>query len=313
VAAVRADAYVGVIDSGAGFFPFQRRGEKRGEPIGGGRSNYHGVIADPDLDWDARRLVVGCGLRAWEFDHLLAAQPQFRGYVDRVGGSPYMDLSGGFEAYARRRGEDGSRVIKRLRQQERRIEREVGALRFEAHASDPEVLRLMMRWKSQQYRATGSEDRFAVRWNVELLERIHSHQTDRFAGLLPALYAEDRVIAVAMCMRAASTVHYWFPAYDQSLASFSPGMLLLLRLAESSADLGIDLLDLGKGAAPYKERLATGAIEITEGAVVTGHAAAALRGLQLGVVKRVQGSALDAPARMLARTVRSIRGLRRGG
>lgn len=307
VAQVRDDAYVGVLSDGKGargFFPFQRMRRGLGGPVGGERSNYQGVIATRDMEWDARTLISGCGLKIWDFHQVPTCQHQFRPFHGRIEESPCMDLAGGFEAYARRRGEDGSRVLRRLRQQVRRAERELGPLRFMPHVDDPTTLHLMMRWKSRQYRMTQSEDRFAIPWNVKLLEGIHAWQTPGFSGLLPALYVEDRVIAVAMCLRSHGTVHYWFPAYDRELASYSPGMLLLLGLAECAQEIGIDYVDLGWGRTPYKDRLATGGVPVAEGAVAVPSVAATIRAARNGSEHLIRNSPLHRPARAVRRVLR---------
>lgn len=307
VAEVRGDAYVAVLaEAGttSGFFPFQRARRHVGEPVGGQRSNYQGVVAEPELEWTARALLQRCGLKIWDFHQVLAEQDQLARFGRSVGESPGMDLAGGFEMYARRRGEAGSRVLKRLRQQTRRAERDLGPLRFVPHAADISALHLMMRWKSHQYRLTQTEDRFAIPWNVKLLEVIHGWQSPGFAGMLPTLYAGDRVIAIAMCIRSHRTAHYWFPAYDRELANYSPGMLLLLQLAEKAEEIGLDYVDLGWGRTPYKDRLATGGIVIAEGMVTLPSATATLRGLRTSFERAVRRSPLRRPARAVLHAVR---------
>ena len=307
VAAVRSDSYVAILETGGkvgGYFPFQRRWPGIGGPIGGDRSNYHGVIADPGLYWDAEALLRGCDLRVWKYHHLVTSQRQFEHFHAKQDESPFLDLSDGFSAYAEVRERSGSQVIRRLRQQARRIERAVGPLRFEHHTGDVELLHLMMRWKSRQYRATGNVDRFAISWNVGLLEQIHAAQGPQFAGMLPVLYAGNDVVAIAMCLRSRHVLHYWFPAYRADLTSFSPGMLLLLALAERAEMLGIRTLDLGKGHAPYKERLATGGVALAEGEASVPSLVSHLSTARRAIKARVRTSPLGGPARAALQIVR---------
>lgn len=307
VAAVRSDVQVGVIEcDGAvsGFFPFQRGRLPVAMPVGGDRSNYHGVIADGACAWTADALLRGCGLRAWDFHHLIVGQRQFAPFHARFQESPILDLSDGFEVYAQRREGGGSRVIRKLRQQERRMERELGSLRLEPHVPAIEALRTMMRWKSHQYRDTGKEDRFASRWNVDLLERVHACQAPGFAGMLPVLYAGDELVAVAMCLRSRHVLHYWFPAYRTDLASFSPGMLLLLKLAEKAQSLGLSTIDLGKGRAPYKDRLASDAIVVAEGTAAVPSLFSCVKSARNTIAARIRESRLETPVRAVARRLR---------
>lgn len=271
VAAVRDDAYVGILETDGevgGYFPFQRSRLPAGIPIGGDRSNCQAVIADPNLDWEPQQIIRGCGLKVWDFHHLVASQPQWAPYYAKIGSAPYLNLSEGFDGYAARLERTGSKVIPRLREKRRRIEREVGQLRLEAQSGDPKVLRTLLEWKSQQLRETGNVDRFALRWNTALLERVHTCATPGFQGMLSALYAGDQIAAVAMCLRSYDVCYWWFPTYNRKLSKFSPGLLLLLKLAESSASLGLRVIDLGKGEALYKHRLATSTVELAQGSVV---------------------------------------------
>lgn len=311
VAAARSDAYVAILEQNgavAGFFAYQRGRRAVGGPVGGERSNYQGVIAPPALRWDVGRLLRGCGLRIWDFDHLLTTQPQFRRFYHQLDESPYMDLADGFDAYAAAKAGDGSKVVARVRQQRRRLQRAAGPLRYERHESSIDVLRTMMRWKSEQHRATDSEDRFAIDWNVELMDRIHAQQGPGFRGRLPALYGGDTLLAVAMNLSSHGVYHYWFPTYNKEFSSYSPGMVLLLEIAQEAQDAGIHTLDLGKGTAPYKERLASGVIPVAQGSATVPSTVAALRAGRRAAERAVRGSALEGTARAALRTGRRLAG-----
>jgi len=271
VAAVRDDVHVALLeDAGSpiGFFPFQRsRGLLGvGDPVGGGRSNAHGMVVAPDAEWSAPGLIRSCGLRVWRFHHLLAQQQPFAAFHETVMRSPYMDLSEGFDAYAASRRDAGSNVLSQAGRKARKMEREVGPLRFEPQTGSA-PLRDLMRWKSEQYRRTGQSDRFASRWNVELLQRIHATRAPEFAGMLSALWAGDRLAAVHMGMRSRDIWHYWFPTYDPELSPYSPGLVMLAKMAEAGPGMGIRTIDLGLGEAVYKERFMSGAAPLARGAV----------------------------------------------
>ena len=114
VAAVRDDVFVAVLQQqgeAVGYFPLPARPLRIGKPVGGVVSDYQGVIVADDLPCDPATLVRACGLRAWDFDHLIAAQPNSRPY-DRIQTcSPIMDFSQGYEAYlAERRAAGGDKI-----------------------------------------------------------------------------------------------------------------------------------------------------------------------------------------------------------
>src|SRR5206468_8319754 len=110
--------------------------------------------------------------------------------------------SGGLDGYLADRRAAGSDVVARTEQQARRLERALGPLHFEAESADGELLALLMRWKSAQYRASGQVDRFAADWNVRLLRTIHANSGPGFAGTLSTLRAGGRVAALAFGMRS---------------------------------------------------------------------------------------------------------------
>jgi CelD/BcsL family acetyltransferase involved in cellulose biosynthesis len=219
-----------------------------------------------------------------------------------------IDASSGFDGYLETLRARGDGVAARTDQQVRRIEREAGPVSFEAHSPDPALLSLLLRWKSAQYRATGHVDQFAIPWNVALVKRLHDTSTPGFAGTLSVLRAGDRVAALAFGLRSNATWHYWFPAYDPDFATYSPGMILLLRMVEAVSSCG-GTIDLGKGAEPYKTRFATGANEIAEGRVVPSRSLAAAARLRTGAIEAASRTPLARPLRRARRELR----LRAGG
>jgi CelD/BcsL family acetyltransferase involved in cellulose biosynthesis len=270
VAAVRDDVEVAVLEDRAGpvgFFPFQRRPRGIGQPVGGLHSDFQGVIAPPDLRWDPRALLRACGLRAFRFHHLLAEQEPFRPHHWNQTTSPYVDLSAGFEAYRAARRRAGSREIEQILYKCRKAERRLGPLRLELQSSDGATLDTLLRWKSQQLRATGQYDHLQRPWVRPMLERIRAARGEGFAGVLSALWLGDRLVAVHLGMRSRTVLHWWLPAYDRALAAFSPGQISFLEIARAAAGIGIRRVDLGKGDEAYKARLMSGAIAIAEGAV----------------------------------------------
>jgi CelD/BcsL family acetyltransferase involved in cellulose biosynthesis len=270
VAAVRDDVELGLIQQAgnlAAILPFQRRQGSVGTPVGGVVSDYQGLIAPRGFVCDPLDLIKGCRLACWNFDRLLASQPFFEAYHDFCEESAIIDLSRGFETYAAQRRAAGSEQIKKCANLLRRLQRDSGPLRFVVHSPDPRTLAQVLAWKSRQYVESGWRDLFALRWGRALAERIQAAQTETFAGLLSLLYAGDTLIAGHLGMRSATIWHYWFPAFNRDYARYSPGLLLLLKMAQHSPDLGLTTIDLGTGMSLYKQRLMTGSIRVAEGSV----------------------------------------------
>lgn len=275
VATVRPDCWTAIVEDGGGlrgFFPFQRR-RRVGRPIAGGLSDCQAVVAAPGWDFDARALIRAAGLAVYDFTHMRAGQRAFVPFHRTVSTSPVIDLAeGGFDAYAQERRAAGRNVVTQTMSHARRLERQLGPLRFAMHDPDPRSLELLIAWKRQQYRQDrwgGALDVFSHPWAVELLERLHSVQSAGFAGVLSTLSAGDRMIAAHMGMRSSSVLHYWFPAYDDSYSKLAPGRILLLEMIRAAPAAGIRAIELGAGDEGYKDRFANDAIPVATGFVGT--------------------------------------------
>jgi len=92
-------------------------------------------------------------------------------------------------------------------------------------------------------------------------------------------------------------------------AKYSPGGILLLKLAEHAANAGIPVLDLGKGDEPYKASFMTGVVQLAEGAVHTESWPAALWRARRRSETWLRSSAALAPLRQGLRAYRHLRTL----
>jgi CelD/BcsL family acetyltransferase involved in cellulose biosynthesis len=309
VADVREDVHVGVLEregQPVGFFPFQRGRFGLGSPVGSMLSDYHGAIVESGVRWDAGELVDACGLKTWEFDHLIASQEPFAPFHRLGHSSPVMDLSCGIEAYLHSRESAGVREISAVARKRRKLEREHGEVRFAQHVADGGALDTLMRWKSDQYQRTGAADHLSEDWVREVLRLAHMRQTPAFAGMLSALYVEDRMVAAHFGMRSTSVWHYWYPAYDPEFGAYSPGLVLLLDMARSAPSLGIRTIDLGKGDARYKRALASRSVAVAEGAIARRSLAAAAWRLRHDARAVARRTAMGPRLRRLVRGLRLL-------
>ncbi len=263
---------IGVIEEGSGivgFFPFERTADGRGRPVGTILSDYHGTIASPHIELDPKRLLNACGVSTWHFDHLPVAQTAFRPFHESVEGSPIIDLSSGYEAYVAARRALGSKALPNAAMKERRLARDHGPVRIELLSRNRSALDSVLAWKSRQYLETGGEDLFQREWFRRTVDMAFDADDPDFSGALSLLYAGDELVAGHFGLRRHGVWHYWFPAYDKTLAYYSPGAILLLRMAEAAAAGGTTMIDLGKGQQPYKRQLMSAEIMIASGQVET--------------------------------------------
>jgi CelD/BcsL family acetyltransferase involved in cellulose biosynthesis len=265
-AAARRDVRIAVLEENhriVGFFPHQQRWGM-GLPAGGRLSDHHGVIAAPGVRIDWSELLRRSRLSYWQFDHLTASQHP--GCEVQHATSPGLDLSGGFAAYQERRNQ-ASTVLSKLQRAGRKLARDLGPLRFEADCRDDAVFRHVLSMKSQQCRRTGALDFFSWDWTRTLVEQIRATDTEAFGGRVSALYAGQTLVAAHFGMRSRRVWHWWFPVYSHAYAPYSPGLLMLMNVAEFAAAQGHTLLDLGKGDEAYKSRFADCGAPLLEGVV----------------------------------------------
>jgi CelD/BcsL family acetyltransferase involved in cellulose biosynthesis len=312
VASVKPNVEIAVIEDGGrivAFFPFERIFRSLGEPVGGLLSDYHGLVSAGGLNADFARLDLlrACKLIAWDFSRLPASQSRFHGQTHAMIASPQIELPDGYPAYAERKRACGSNLIDRSAYLARRLGREIGPLRYVAHETDRRILDHILSWKSAQYERTGKPDIFRASWTRALVSAIHDAQTEGFAGVLSTLYAGDQLIAGHFGMRSRDSWHYWLPSYNRDFSKYSPGLILILKMAESAAQFGVRMIDLGAGMSQHKARLATGSVMLSAGSIELSTWRSMRRNVQRNIVAGVLNTPLEAPARAIVRSWRALK------
>ena len=310
VASARDDVRIAVIEdkgSIAGFFPFQVDRNGFGKPVGAGMCDYQGIICSPGFECDAVDLLRACGLVAWDFDHLVVSQRCFSKFQHRTQASPLIDLSRGFAAYKQERSAAGSDLFKEIARKARRLEREAGELRFVINDTSDAVFRRVFSWKSAQLARWKVDDLASQQWASNTLNVIRAASTPSFAGLLSVLYAGDTPIAGQFGMRSETVWHWWFTAYTPEYHNYSPGSILLSKIAEAASSMGIRKIDLGKGQALYKDRFKNDEVLIAEGSVERGSFLKLKRKVRRGVRMMIENTVLEQPARELILALRRAR------
>jgi CelD/BcsL family acetyltransferase involved in cellulose biosynthesis len=135
----------------------------------------------------------------------------------------------------------------------RKVQREIGTLRFVVHDGNPAVFEQCVRWKSAQYVATGFKDLFADKRNVELFREL----LRRDLLTISALYAGERLGAVHLGVIFEGRFYSWVPVYDPQLHQYALGRLLLEEILAYSYRAGHAQFDFSVGGEPYKFCYAT--------------------------------------------------------
>jgi CelD/BcsL family acetyltransferase involved in cellulose biosynthesis len=298
LAAVCPNIEVAVLKEGhetVGFFAFQRRKGNVGRPIGGPLSDYHGLVLKSEVEIDVEQLFRRCALKAWHFDHLVAEQIAFRRHHWSQASSPYISTSQGFQQYQENRRTAGSQVVARTYQKKRKLEREVGEVRFELENRDSIVLDSLISWKAAQYHESVLYDMFAPQWTRDLFRTLLTSGNPALRGAMSAMYVNDELAAVFFMLRSHRVAHAWCTAYRRDLAKYSPGYQLLLETIRGATTAGIDRIDLGRGTERYKQSFMTDSVPIAEGSVDLRATTRALRRIWHFTHKWVGDSSLRKP------------------
>jgi CelD/BcsL family acetyltransferase involved in cellulose biosynthesis len=264
---VRPDTRVAVLagrETITGFFPFERRRFGVGVPVGGWLSLSQGLVHAEGASWDARKLLSGCRLAAWEFDCLITDQKPFQPYHAGQVPVPVIDLSQGFGAYYAGLQARSPRFCRELDRKMRKFGREVGEVRIAPDSRAAGLLRMLMTWKSGQYRRTGHVDSFERPWVAGLLHDLLGIRSDHMTGMLSVLYAGDQPAAAQFGLRAGNIFHGWYTAYDPRFSRYSPGLIMVKMMAEEFA-AGIDMIYMGRGSSGYKDAIKSRDVYVAEG------------------------------------------------
>lgn len=279
VAGVRDDVQIALMESNGqlqGVFPFQNGPRGLLRNVCGRLSEFHTPVIRPGFTPDMPELLRACGRSWWQFDHLPASESALAEHFWGTTNSPFIDLSNGFDSYVQERKSAGSSMTNALRKK-RKLEREVGPLRFEYHTTSDAAFQQLVAWKDDQQRRTGRLRVFQYDWLLQLLRNLKGDHAANDVGIFSTLYAGDKLAAVHLGLRNESVIHLWFPAYAPELEDYSPGLILLLQLAQEAAARGVVRLDLGRGTERYKTNFKSGDLVIAEGAIDLRPVASRLR------------------------------------
>jgi len=279
-------------------------------PVGWPGADFQGPVVAPGTLVEPRDLLVD-GVRRLEFDHWLLPSPGVEPWVETVAASPYVEVAGGLDGYLSRASKSGRDNMSQARRRAARAERELGPVRFTAQSKDAEALDWLVDRKREQYAATGARDHFAPAHRRALLTLLLDTHEPGCEGALSTLHFGDTLVAAHFGIRSQRVLHWWFPVYDPSFATFAPGWILLRELTLAAPGLGLERIDLGRGDDEYKRRARTGHVEVAAGVVTRNATARKAQRARRLAVDAAKGSPL---APLLRRAVRvQRRRVARGG
>ncbi|MFF0816093.1 GNAT family N-acetyltransferase [Rhodococcus sp. NPDC003318] len=269
-------------------------------PLGSPAADFQGPLLAVGSRFPVRRLLSG-GVRTFEFDHLATGVADFAPWIESCRVSPFLDVSGGFEAYLGRASRSGRANMAQARRHLARAERTLGPVSFRVDNPDAGVLAKLIELKRRQYAATGARDYFGRPDRVELMSRLLRTRSTEFGGILSTLCAGPHLLAAHFGIRSDRVLHWWFPVYDPAYAQLAPGWMLLRELVIAASTVGVERIDLGRGEDEYKRRAKTGETQVFQGMVTRSMRRRAVR----AGLAALSDSPLGPPARRLVREFRS--------
>lgn len=245
-----------------GFFPYQMRNGAM-QPLSAPMSDYHGVVSRPE---DTPTLAEVAELMPT--DRLKV--PAWVG-PGEAGAAREMMMSAlpaeGFEAWYAERRRDFGKYFKDKERARRSMEAELGPIRVETGLRDPALLDYLIDLKREQYQRSRMHDIFACGWTRDLLMQLMLKPRDGLGASIAALWAGDKLCALEYSMHAGQHYHFWFPAYEPSLARCSPGILLTLETMKQASDKGYRVFDFGFGGETYKKYFCNASMSVREATV----------------------------------------------
>jgi CelD/BcsL family acetyltransferase involved in cellulose biosynthesis len=221
-----------------------------------------------------------------------------------------VDVSEGYEAYARARREGGGPGLKPLDKKRRKAECELGPVVFTPRSASAVDFAQLFAWKRAQLRATGQIDIFAPAWPLRLMQSLFTGGAAPLTGLLFTLHVGGRLAAAHFHLAGRRTLHAWMIAHCASVERYSPGLLLFQDILKWMDETAFERLDLGLGDYRFKRELANTHQTVAHGFVGVPSPAAFLRSAAYGVRAAAERLPLGAASAVPGKAMRRLDVLR---
>jgi CelD/BcsL family acetyltransferase involved in cellulose biosynthesis len=307
VGAERKGAEVAVIESSdevVGFLPYCRQRGGVATPIAGQFTDFQGVIAAPQTSLDMRSVLRASRLSAWQFDHLVTGADYLNRYQWAHFDSPFIDLSEGFDVYRDECRKRAGKEMSELLRKSRKLNREVATASFEPETTNSQILDRLIEWKQQQLQRQRLTNGFRPAWVLPMLNRMLYTRGERFQSMLSTLYVGEEPAAINFGLRSGEVLHGWITAFNPKFRKFSPGLMLIIKLAEVAETFGITRLDMGRGDESFKRKFCSGSTRVAQGAVDRRLVAGTINHSWVCAKEALRGTSFGAPSRRFVQRLR---------
>ncbi len=250
------------------FLPYTTGGDRIAAKLGGDQTAVDGIISAGD-PIDLRAVMRGAGLRGWHFsrapEQLRSLDPyRYQGDFHREQ-IRFADLRDGYDGYVGSLPKSVTKRISRTETYRRALQREVGDVSFEWNSSDPSLLPLLFKWKSDQFEnmRTWLSDP-AVR---EYLQSLSESEYADCSGVTSVLYAGARPVSILFNLRCSRSLATWIVGYDPEYSRFSPGTVSWLSVFKEAINREVEMVDFGYWDLKYKQWFGNATYEVSSGGV----------------------------------------------
>jgi len=282
-------------------------------PAGAPMCDYQGLVAEPGLRIDPRRIAEAFGVGRFDFSQMLEDQPLFAPLARGREDSHVIDVAGGYAAYEAERKAAGVSALKDTDKKRRKAERDLGPVTFTAFSRSKSDFDQLVAWKQAQWQATGQTDLFADGWPLPLVRSLFASRDPDFGGILFTLHIGEELAAAQMNLRGGRNIHSWIISHDPKFDRYSPGMLLFQDILRWMDTAPYSRLDLGAGDYRFKRELANAEVEVGHGFVGGLTAAAMMREAAYGLRRVAESLPLGQFSELPGKAMRRLdllRGLR---
>ena len=289
VEAARPGIQIGVASNSSGAQAILAFRNKNGDafPPGSGVNDAHGIVASSQARIDPIECMTAFGLSSYAF-HASPPSNQLTSPFKIGSTRAYLaDLTvdpNGYEHYLR----STSTTIDRQGQKTRRLQRELGPMRFEFDCRDPKMLERLIDLKCQQYLRTHTFNILGVAWIRKLLFELFENRSRSVKGILNVLYFGQTPVALHYGMTEGDLLHYWYPVYAPEYHHGSPGTQLFLEVAREATAQGYTAIDMGYGEQAYKDKLTNVVTEMDFGLVCKSGIYRRYYGAKLAIDERLR-------------------------
>jgi CelD/BcsL family acetyltransferase involved in cellulose biosynthesis len=302
---------VAVIGEGDGFLAV-RKTAFSAMPCGAPMNDYQGVVAAPGVPVDAVKLVQALGVGRLDFSHMLQEQAAFAPFSRGKSFSWVIDVADGYCVYETARRAETS-ALKDIDKKRRKVERELGPVRFTAWSQSCADLDQLLAWKRGQWQATGQTDLFDTPWTLNLVRGLFESRGPEFGGVLFTLHIGERLAAAQLDLRGNRTIHSWIIAHDAEFERYSPGLILFQDILRWMDDTPYASLDLGAGDYRFKRELSNAQRFVSHGFVGVASPASLVRQAAYGLRAAAESLPLGQFSQLPGKAMRRLdlmRGLR---